>query len=162
MQLEHRDPAERNAFLKLCYRDWRPTRFGRVLTHALAWISGLGMLPSILVTLQVKGRRSGKLRSSILVSPSYNGERYLVSMLGENSDWVRNVRAAGGEGFIKRWSAQPVRLLEVPVAERAPILRLYCQVATSGREHFPLSPDAPLAEFAAIADRYPAFRIAEA
>ena len=86
MSFTERDPAERSRYLRLFYRDWRPTRLGRLLTHSLAWISGLGLLPSILVTLQVKGRRSGELRNSILVSPTYNGHRYLVSMLGEKSD----------------------------------------------------------------------------
>jgi hypothetical protein len=159
LAITQRDPAERNRYLRLFYRDWRPTRLGWLLTHILAWISGLGLLPSLLVTLQVKGRRSGELRNSILVSPTYNGQRYLVSMLGEGSDWVRNVRAADGAAYIKRGRSRPVRLVEIPVEQRAPILKEYCRVATSGREHFPLTPDAPLADFAAIADRYPAFRI---
>jgi hypothetical protein len=33
------------------------------------------------------------------------------------------------------------------------------RIATSGRRHFPLSVDAPLADFEAIAERYPVYRI---
>jgi len=80
-------------------------------------------------------------------------------MLGEGSEWVRNVRAAGGKAYVKRGQSLPVRLTEVPLGERGPILKAYCQVATSGREHFPVSPAAPLAEFEAVAERYPVFRI---
>jgi hypothetical protein len=80
-------------------------------------------------------------------------------MLGDGSEWVRNVRAAGGEAFIKRGRSHPVRLTEVPAEERGPILKAYCQVATSGRRHFPVPQDAPLSEFSAIAADYPVFRI---
>lgn len=45
--------------------------------------------------------------------------------------------------------------------ERAPVLKAWCQVATSGREHLPVLPQAPVADFEAIADDYPVFRIEE-
>lgn len=158
MPAPYRDPAEQS-YLRFFYRDWRPTRLGKLVTGILAWVSGLGILPPVLVTLQVRGRRSGRLRSKILVVAEYEGQRYLVSMLGNNSEWVRNVRAAGGEAFVKRGRSRPVRLTEIPAAERAPILKEYCQVATSGRYHFPVAYDAPIEEFRAVAERYPVFRI---
>ena len=153
------DPAEQRTYLRLFYRDRRPTRFGRLLNGAWAWLSGLGLTPRILLTLQVKGRSSGHVRSNVLVPATYEGQRYLVSMLGDGSEWVQNVRAAGGEAFIKRGRSRPVRLTEVPPEERAPVLKAYCRVATSGRHHFPVPHDAPLPEFAAIAADYPVFRI---
>ena len=76
----------------------------------------------------------------MLVGAEYQGQSYLVSILGEGSEWVRNVRAAGGKGFVKRGQSRPVRVTEVPFAERGPILKAYCQVATSGRQHFPVPP----------------------
>ena len=158
MDTTHLDPAERS-YLRFFYRDWRPTRLGKFVTGALAWVSGLGLVPPILLTLQVRGRRSGRLRDTVLVVAHHDGKRYLVSMLGDGSEWVRNVRAAEGEAFVKRGRSHPVRLTEVPVGERGPILKAYCQVATSGRQHFPLPHDAPLAEFSAVAERYPVFRI---
>ena len=153
------DPAEQSRSLRLFYGGWRPTRLGKLLNSASAWLSGLGLTPKILLTLQVRGRSSGRLRANILVPATYGGHRYLVSMLGNGSEWVRNVRAAGGEAFIKRGRSRPVRLTEIPPAERAPILKAYCQVATSGRHHFPVSHTAPLSEFEAIAANYPVFRI---
>ncbi len=152
------DPAERS-HLRLFYRDWRPTRLGKLVNGALAWLSGLGLTPRVLLTLQVRGRRSGLLHTNVLVVAQHDGQRYLVSMLGEGSEWVRNVRAAGGEAFVKRGRARPVKLTEVPAEERGPILKAYCQVATSGRRHFPVPHDAPLSEFSAIAADYPVFRI---
>ena len=159
MATTYRDPAEGSGYLRLFYRDWRPTRLGKLVTGALAWLSGLGLTPRVLLTLQARGRRSGRLHSNVLVVTKHDGQRYLVSMLGDGSEWVRNVRAAGGEAFVKRGRSRPVRLTEVPVGERGPILKAYCQVATSGRHHFPVSHNASLSEFDAVAERYPVFRI---
>lgn len=99
------------------------------------------------------------MHSTVLVVTEHEGQRYLVSMLGDRSDWVRNIRVAGGKAFVKRGQSIPVRLTEVPAAERAPILKAYCEVATSGREHFPVRQDAPLADFGAVAGCYPVFRL---
>ena len=159
MKTSRKDPAERSGFLRLFYRDWRPTRFGRIWNGTYAWISGLGLTSQIYRTLQVKNRNTGRLGSTVLVVASHKGQRYIVSMLGNGSEWVQNVRAASGEAFIKRGRSRPVMLTEVPPQERAPILKAWCQIATSGRQHLPVSHDAPLSAFEAIAADYPVFRI---
>jgi hypothetical protein len=153
------DPAERSGYLRLFYRDWRPTRLGMLVNAALAWLSGLCLTPPLPLTLQIKGRRSGRLRTNVLVVAKHDGQRYLVSMLGEGSERVRNVRAAGGDALVKRGRSRPVKLTEVPVSERGPILKAYCHVATSGRHHLPVPHTASVSEFDAVAERYPVFRI---
>lgn len=155
---QREDPAERG-YLRFFYRNWRPTRFGRFWSGLLAWVSGLGLMPQILLTLQVKDRNTGQLRATILVVARYQGQRYLVSMLGDGSEWVQNMRAAGGQAAIRRGRSQPVMLTEIPVQERAPILKAWCQVATSGRQHLPISHQALISDFEAIAEYYPVFRI---
>ena len=79
----------------------------------------------ILLTLQVRNRNSGRLSSTVLVGASYQGERYIVSMLGDGSEWVQNARAAGGTAFIKRGRLRSVKLTEIPPQERAPILKAW-------------------------------------
>jgi hypothetical protein len=153
-----RDPAERG-HLRFFYRDWRPTRFGRLHNRAYAWLASLGLTPQILLALQVKDRSTGRLRTTVLVPVELDGRRYLVSMLGEGSEWVQNLRAAGGEGFVRRVTSRPVRLVEIPSGERAPILKAWCQIATSGRKHLPVTPDAALSAFEGLAADYPVFRI---
>ena len=123
--LERQDPAERLRSLRVFYRDWRPTRLGRLVNRCWAWLSGRGLTPHILLTLQVKGRTTGRLHSTVLVPVTYKDQRYLVSMLGDSSEWVRNVRAAGGEAFVKRGQAHPVMLTEMPVEQRARILKAH-------------------------------------
>ena len=155
----HEDPAEQSGCLRFYYRNWRPTRLGKISNRAWARVTRLGLTPKILLTLQVKSQSSGRLCSTVLVVANHQGKRYLVSMLGEGSEWVRDVRAAGGEAFLKRGRSRPVKLVEIPPNERAAILKTWRRVATSGRRHLPVSQDAPVSAFEAIAAHYPVFRI---
>jgi hypothetical protein len=50
-------------------------------------------------------------------------------------------------------------LSEVPVAQRAPILKRYLATVPGARPHIPISPGAPLTDFTAIAAHYPVFRV---
>lgn len=154
----HVDPAERSRAWRLFYRDWRPTRLGRWANRVAGWSSALG-LSSKAAVLDVRGRASGRPRSTPVVLATVEGSRYLVSMLGPGSDWVKNVEAADGDAVLRQGRRQPIRLVAVPPAERAPILREYVQVATSGRKHLPVAVGAPLPEFEEIAERYPVYRI---
>jgi deazaflavin-dependent oxidoreductase (nitroreductase family) len=107
----------------------------------------------------VRGRTSGQPRSTPVVVATVDGVDYLVSMLGPGSDWVKNVEAANGRAVLRRGGPHDVRLVEIPVAQRAPMLRAYVRAATSGRHHIPVSVDAPLSEFESIAADYPVYRI---
>jgi hypothetical protein len=89
----------------------------------------------------------------------YEGGRYLVSMLGEDANWVLNVRAAGGRVVLRRGGREEVRLEEVEPGDRAPILRCYLGVAPGARPHIPVDRHAPLEEFERIAGQFPVFRI---
>ncbi len=66
-----------------------------------------------------------RLISCPLVVADYQGERYLVAMLGQDANWVRNVRAAGGRAVLRHGRREAVRLDENEVGARAPILRRY-------------------------------------
>lgn len=111
------------------------------------------------VALDVRGRSTGNTVSLPVVMADHAGAWYLVSMLGENAGWVRTVRAAAGTAVIRRGLAHPVTLREVPVGERAPILRRYLDIAPGARPHVPVPRDAPVAEFERIAAEFPVFRI---
>jgi deazaflavin-dependent oxidoreductase (nitroreductase family) len=155
----HSDPAERNAFMRLLYRNWRPTRLGRWVNRFNGWWSGLGLPPRFQAALEVQGRQSGRRRSNPVVITTVDGERYLVSILGSESDWVKNVEASHGDAVIRQGRRRRVHLVAVPPEQRAPILREYVRIATSGRQHFPLPVGAPLSDFEAIAGRYPVYRV---
>jgi deazaflavin-dependent oxidoreductase (nitroreductase family) len=143
----------------LFYRDWRPTRLGRWVNQFECWWSGLGLPPRIMAALEVRGRASGRRRATAVVIASVEGKRYLVSMLGLRSDWVKNVEAAHGYAVIRQGRRRRVRLVPVAPEQRASILREYVRIAPGGRQHFPLPVGAPLSAFEAIAERYPVYRI---
>jgi F420H(2)-dependent quinone reductase len=155
----HSDPAERNAFMRLLYRNWRPTRLGRWVNRFNGWWSGLGLPPRFQAALEVQGRQSGRRRSNPVVITTVDGERHLVSILDSESDWVKNVEASHGDAVIRQGRRRRVHLVAVPPEQRAPILREYVRIATSGRQHFPLPVGAPLSDFEAIAGRYPVYRV---
>ena len=155
----HSDPAERRPLLRLFYRDWRPTRIGRWANRFARWWSALGLASSEMAVLEVRGRSSGQRRSTPVVIATVEGKQYLVSMLGPGSDWVKNVEAAHGDAVIRQGRRRAVHLVEVPPEQRAPIVREYVRIASSGRLHFPLPVGAPLSDFEAIAGRYPVYRI---
>ncbi len=152
------DPAESTG-LRIFYRNWRPTRLGHLVNRVQGWYSGLGLPPRIVAVLEVRGRKSGRVRASPVVITTVDGKRYLVSMLGPSSDWVKNVEAANGDAVIRQGRRRRVHLVPVASEARAPVLREYVRIAPSGRRHFPVPVGAPLDEFEKIADRYPVFRI---
>jgi deazaflavin-dependent oxidoreductase (nitroreductase family) len=129
------------------------------VNRGTAALYALGLLPNYLVALEVVGRRSGRAISLPLVMAILDGQRYLVSMLGENVDWVRNVRAAGGRAVLRHGRREEVRLEEVPVEMRAPVIKAYLRRAPGARPHVAAHKDAPLSEFERIAAQIPVFRV---
>jgi hypothetical protein len=142
------------------YAGGRPNLMARLLDRGTAVVSAHGRGPEYLVALEVPGRRSGRIVSLLLVVATVGDERYLVSMLGEGVNWVRNVRAAGGEVASRHGRREEVHLQEVLAPDlRAPVLKAYLKRTTNASAHMPVPKDAPLAEFERMAPRFPVFRV---
>jgi len=147
------------AIKRWLYRGGHPNRLARIINKGWAYFHALGIFPNYLVTLEVTGRQSGKKIDFPLAMTVMNGERYLVSMLGENANWVRNVRANNGMARLRHGISEEVMLVEVDVQKRAPILKAFLRHAPGARPHIPVDKDAQVAEFEKIASRYPVFRV---
>jgi F420H(2)-dependent quinone reductase len=147
------------ALLRWMYRGGRPNRLAKFLNGISAFLHMRGLQPNYLVTLEVVGRSSGRPVRFPLVMVAQDGERYLVAMLGAETNWVRNLRAAGGAAALHHGRVELIRLEEVAVEQRAPILRVFVQRAPGARPHMQIAPDAPLAEYEAAAAQYPVFRV---
>src|SRR5918995_4548994 len=132
---------------KCFYRGGRPNRVACILNRGTAAVYALGVAPNYLVTLEVPDRRSGRIIRFPLVMVVVAGERYLVSMLGEDVNWVRNVKAAEGNATLRHGRREEVRLEEVAPDRRAPVLKAYLKRAPGARAHLPIDKDAPLSEF---------------
>jgi hypothetical protein len=142
------------------YAGGRPNLMARLLDRSTAALSARGIGPGYLVALEVRGRRSERIVSLPLVVATVGGERYLVSMLGEGVNWVRNVRAAGGAVALRHGRCEEVYLQEVVAPDlRAPVLKAYLKRATNASAHMPIDKDTPLAEFERLAPSFPVFRI---
>lgn len=100
------------------YRGGRPNRVARALDRCTAALCARGVGPDYLLALEVPGRCSGRTVSLPLVAAHFEGERYLVSMLGEEANWVKNARAAGGDVVLRHGRREKVRLEEVPPGGR--------------------------------------------
>jgi deazaflavin-dependent oxidoreductase (nitroreductase family) len=144
---------------QLFYRDRRPNRAGRAFGDFWVAVNRRGVGPDWMVSLETVGHRTGRRSSLPLVLADHGGARYAVSMFGERSPWVHNLRAADGRAVIRHGAPRDVRLVEVPAAERAPILKAYLARAAGGRPHIPVDKDAPLEAFEAIAADFPVFRV---
>ncbi|MFI5959518.1 nitroreductase family deazaflavin-dependent oxidoreductase [Cryptosporangium sp. NPDC051539] len=141
-------------FLRRIYRGGRPNPIAKLANRVARRMAD--RRPGRLATLEVPGRRSGRTIAFPVVVTDYDGGRYLVAMLGERTNWVRNVGASAGAAVLR---GDPVRLEPVTAAERAPILRRYVEIAPSGRVHIPVPPGAPLVAFDRVAPGYPVFRV---
>ena len=130
--------------------------------------TSLGLAPEDVITLEVPGRRSGVIRRTTMVRAGCESGYYVVSLAGE-SDWVRNVRAAGGQVVIGGRQRRAARLAEVPVRQRAPVIRAYLlrwgrrpgsrAAAREAHYYFGVSPEVSLDEIRGVAEHYPVFRI---
>lgn len=148
-------------YLRSMYAGGRGDARARRWARAWVRIISTGLMPRRWVVLEVRGRRTGTVTRFPLGLADVDGRWYCVSMLGE-CNWVRNVRAADGRAVLRARRSGPVRLTEVPVADRAPILRRYVQKVLGGRPHIPVDRHRPVEAFAAIAAERPVFLIERA
>jgi len=110
--------------------------------------------------LAVKGRRSGQWRT-IPVNPlTLGSERFLVAPRGE-TEWVRNIRVAGGGTLRLGRKIEAITVVETADADKATVLREYLRrwKAEVGVFFDGVGPDSSDAELAAIAHRHPVFRV---
>jgi deazaflavin-dependent oxidoreductase (nitroreductase family) len=147
-------------FNRWLYRGRRPNWIARLLNALGAAVASTGVTATVgMVTLEVVGRRSGRTIALPVAVVVVDRQRYLVSMLGDDVQWVKNVRAAGGRAVLCSGGQEHIILAEVSAEQRAPILRAYLRRAPGARPHMPVSKDAPLADFEQIAPAYPVFRV---
>lgn len=149
------------AFKRWLYRGGRQNLLARILNRFWAIVHASGIAPNYLVTLELKGRKSGRVLSFPLAMTTVGEGRYLVSMLGEGA-WVRNLRAADGYATLRHGRTEHIRLIEVPVEQRGPILKAYLKIAPGARPHISVDKDAPVEAFEVVAAQIPVFRVIEA
>ncbi|MDA8043640.1 MAG: nitroreductase family deazaflavin-dependent oxidoreductase [Actinomycetota bacterium] len=102
----------------------KPPSLTRRLANPLATrLNGRGVS-----VLTVVGRRTGMPHKVPVIPVEVAGRQYLVSPYGE-SEWVRNLRAAGKGELSRKGQTQGFQAVEIPVAERGPMIARYREVA---------------------------------
>lgn len=151
--------SRQREWLRGLYQGGRGNSTAKRYARFWAFVFRLKLQSRRWVTLEVVGRHSGKPRQFPLGMADWEGHWYLVSMLGE-CNWVRNVRAANGRAALHGRFSSRVTLREVPVEQRAPILKRYLDKVPGGRPHIPVDRHAPRQELAAVAAQTPIFLVA--
>lgn len=146
-------------YTRWMYESGRPNWLARPQNRLSGVLFAAGIHPRRVATLEVRGRTSGRTISMPVVIADLHDEEYLVSMLGERANWVKNVRAANGVATLRRGRRENVRLEEVDVADRSAVIRRYAAVAPGGRPHLGLDRHPTLQECADLAAETPVFRI---
>lgn len=139
----------------------RPGVPARALNRAVAlWVGRLGLPAPRVRMLRVHGRRSGKLRTTPVMVLHFGDFRYLVAPRGD-TDWARNLRAAGWGELTRGRQVERVDATEVHGEERAAAVAAYVRRFgwLTGR-FFAMRRSEGRAGARRIAPAHPTFRIA--
>jgi deazaflavin-dependent oxidoreductase (nitroreductase family) len=117
---------------------------------------GIGVAGS--QTLALPGRKSGEIRTNPINPFELDGRTYLLAPRG-NTQWVRNLRAAGGDGELRRGrNVRHFHADEVPDSEKLAPLRLYMDKwAWEVKGFLGIDADAPDEELRRISPDHPVF-----
>jgi deazaflavin-dependent oxidoreductase (nitroreductase family) len=91
--------------------------------------------PGFVRMLTVRGRRSGKLRTTPVAPFTVDGQLYLIGIFAK-CDWIANARADGNATLTRGRRVESVRLVELPPEQRGPIMRAFPREVPRGKYIF--------------------------
>ncbi|OBI92597.1 nitroreductase/quinone reductase family protein [Mycobacterium asiaticum] len=140
-----------------------PNRAMRAANTVVRWLAESGISIAGTSALRVRGRTSGKQRSVVINLLTVDGVDYVVSPRG-NTQWVRNVRAAGVVDTGPRWRSRRATIHEVGDDAKPEILRRYLARWYWQVKGFVggLTPESGDDELRAASDRIPVFALGAA
>jgi len=143
------------------------------MTRAPRWLKPINKIYMLLLrrgvsfgaeqplVLTVRGRRSGKSRSTPITPMAVDAKRDAVVVFPA-ADWVANVRAAEEVTLAYGRHTERVRLVELPSQEARPVLRLFPVQVPAGvgfLRNSGLVNDGTPDELEGLVGRLPVFRI---
>ncbi len=131
-----------------------------ILNPIVAFLASIGFSLRGSRLLVVRGRKTGQARTTPVNPLEVGATRYLVAPRGE-TEWVRNLRAAGeGELRLGR-RREPIRVEELPDDAKPPILREYLRrwKMETGKFFDGLTATSSEAKLRQIAPRHPVFKV---
>jgi deazaflavin-dependent oxidoreductase (nitroreductase family) len=137
-----------------------PGRSDRVMNGIVRFLTRRGVGVWGARELRVRGRSTGEWRTTPVNLLTVDGRRYLVAPRGE-TQWVRNLRAAGGGELRIGRRTETFTATELPDGDKIAVLRPYLKRWKFEVGQFFDGVDAAStdAEIAAIAPRHPVFLV---
>jgi deazaflavin-dependent oxidoreductase (nitroreductase family) len=136
-------------------KKYRVTTGKRVVSALMGWLARRGL--GNFVVLTTRGRTSGEPRE-VTVSPIVvDGVEYLVSPYGDSA-WVLNVREDPHVSITRGGTTREVEVVEV-TGSRPEVVEAYYHREAFARQFMDVPEEPTVADFAAVADRFPVFEI---
>jgi len=137
-----------------------PTKSTGMFNAMVATLTRMGISVYGSRVLYVRGRKSGEWRSTPVNPLSLGGKRYLVSPRGQ-TQWVRNMRAAGGGELRVGRRVERFTATELPDDVKPPVLREYLRrwKFEVGMFFENVTPDSPDSRLLEIAPGFPVFQV---
>jgi deazaflavin-dependent oxidoreductase (nitroreductase family) len=158
-----REPLKSNATVKT----QRAPSYVRFVNLILKGLLRIRIPISPMVSLTVNGRNSGKQRTTLVVRFKLDGHSYLFSFFGE-SNWVRNLRAAGKAAVRGGLKQRVVTAVELTHEEATAVLKNsltpYLESPLMGRlirSNFHVTWNSSLEEWSDTARFHPVFEVRE-
>jgi deazaflavin-dependent oxidoreductase (nitroreductase family) len=130
------------------------------MNPVMAGFTRLGLSVRGSRVLHVRGRTSGEWRTVPVNPLDLDGQRYLVAPRG-HTEWVRNIRAAGGGELRLGRTVTPIRATELDDADKPAVIREYVRrwKAEVGAFFEGIDERSTDDELLAVAPGFPVFRI---
>jgi len=140
-----------------------PSRVAQAANAAIRWLAEMGISIAGTRAFRVRGRKTGKQRGVVINLLTVDGVDYLVSPRGD-TQWARNVRAAGVVEMGPRWRSELTRVSEVDDSSKPELLRRYLARWYWQVKGYvaPLTPESGDDELRGAASSIPVFALAAA
>jgi deazaflavin-dependent oxidoreductase (nitroreductase family) len=131
-----------------------------VLNRGIGRLARLGLAPKGLRQLAVRGRTSGEWKTVPVNLLELDGRRYLVAPRGL-TQWVRNIRVAGGGELRLGRTIEPITVAELADEDKPEVLRAYVREWRSEVKAWfeGIDESSTDAELLAIAPGFPVFEV---
>jgi deazaflavin-dependent oxidoreductase (nitroreductase family) len=131
----------------------------RIFNRFFGFLVSFGIGARYNYLLETRGRKTGKVYATPVNLLEMDGHRYLVAVRGETG-WVRNARAAGSLSLRKGSTRMDVKVREIAVEERPPMLKEFLdRYAGQVQRFYPVPKGSPVEAFKEMASRAPVFEL---
>ena len=128
----------------------------KIVDKVVRWLRRLDLVPQHYYLLTVPGRKTGLPRSKPVALVEDGGQKWLVAPYGE-VNWVLNARVAGKVTIARGGHSEEFSIKELPVEERASVLKQYITLFPITRSYFDTQPSDPVDKFLPEAQWRPVF-----